>query len=1031
MSDKMTAISFGSLIMRMMKEYKLNGSIFGIYESNFFKKQNKKIASIFGEKCSMPLGPAAGPHTQLSQNIISSFLTGARFLELKTVQLKVPHVSKPCIDAKDECYNVEWSSEYEVENAYEEYAKAWVLLYFLEELFDLGMKDTLERSFIFNMSVGYDMAGIKSERVDNYINALKDSSKDKKFEGYLKELDSIIESKELKDILSSTKLLGKLGNLKNISKRISPNICKSLTLSTMHGCPPEEIEKIASYMLKEKSLNTYVKLNPTLLGYERVRNILDSTGFNYIELKKDSFTHDLQYEDGREMLNRLIKIAKENGKYFGVKLTNTLGNINDKEVLPGDERYMSGRALFPLSISVADMISRDFKGELPISFSGGMTVYNAKKIFETGIKPLTMATDLLKPGGYNRFNQIANILEESNAWDIEKINVESVSRLAKEALEAKYSKKSFRGFDSVKLNEKLPMIDCAVAPCTIECPIHQPIPEYIRLTGEGKYDEAVNIITQGNILPAITGHICDHKCQKKCTRLDYERSIHIRDIKGLAVSKGKRPDYTTKNKNNIKVAVIGAGPAGLSAAAVLAREGFNVTVKEKEKSAGGVVRYVIPEFRIPEEILKSDIKSIEALGVKFEFGVKEDFYIDELRDEGYSYICIATGAYEAKKLDIKGDNKNIVQAIDFLYNYNKNPDSINFGEKIAVIGAGNTGMDAARAALKVKNVKDVTVIYRRSEHEMPADEEEIELAKKDGVKFYTLANPEEFLSDGTLICRKMMLGEKDKSGRRSPVPTEETFTLKVDTLIPSLGYTASEKELKNAGLKLKDGNAVFNKDTLETSSPGVFIIGDSRTGPSSIVKCIADGTKAAFSICKKHNSSFEPREYKIEEPKVKDILSENLIKRKTIYDIQDNKEFAKIEASRCLECNLICNKCVDVCPNRANIALKMDGFNNYFEIVHIDAYCNECGNCSTFCPWNGNPYKDKITVFSSKKDLDESENTGFFFDRNNIYIRCDGKVSNYNVQNGHIDGFISRENGSFIMIAEEIINRYVYLTESL
>ncbi len=1018
MGDIMKSIDFKSLILRMMKEYSVNKTIFGISDKNFFKRGDERVTSIFSEKCSMPLGPAAGPHTQLSQNIVASYLTGSRFLELKTVQLKSPHVSKPCIDPRDECFNVEWSSEYEVEEAYDEYANGWIALYFLENMFDLGNKQ-LDKSFIFNMSVGYDMEGIKNKKVDDYINNLRDSSNNEAFKKSLQILEELIEGDELKEILKNTDLKNKLPSLKGLSKKISPNICSAITLSTMHGCPPAEIEKIVSYMLTEKKIDTYVKLNPTLLGYDTVRSVLDKISFNYIELNKDSFSHDLQYKDALTMIGRIKDLAKNNGRQLGVKLTNTLGNVNDKDVLPGDERYMSGRSLYPLSISVAAMISKDFNGEIPISYSGGLTIYNAKQIFETGIKPLTLATDLLKPGGYNRLNQIAKEIESSDKWDMNTIDVDKLSKLASEAANEVYSQKSFRGYNNSDVKQPLPLTDCAIAPCVVECPIHQPIPEYINLVGEGKFDEALDMITQGNLLPAITGYICDHKCQSKCSRLDYEGAISIRDIKYLAVEKGKRPSYKSSKGNGIKVLVIGAGPAGLSTAAMLQRNGFEVTVKEREASAGGVVKHVIPQFRIPEAVIESDVASIKELGVKFEFNVDIKTNVNDFKKEGFKYICIATGADEGKSFKLDGDNKNIIDAMTYLSQYNKNASSMSLGKNVAVVGGGNTAMDAARSAKKVNGVEEVSIIYRRTEHEMPSDEEEILLAKEDKVNFYTLSHPYKFNADGILLCKKMKLGEKDASGRRSPIETDETFELKIDTLILSLGYGTSDKDFTEKGID--------RKPTFDTNLDNVYIVGDMRTGPSSIVGCIADGTEAAYNICKKENSSFVPTQYSNKEESIDKIIEKNNDIRKNLH-VNKNTDIAKIEAARCLNCSKVCSKCVDVCPNRANVSIKVSGFDNYYQIIHIDDYCNECGNCGAFCPWQGLPYKDKITVFSNKKDFTDSENNGFFIDGNTVHLRYNKKVEDKQLDGDKIKDFSNTEEEiKFNKIFSSIVNEFTYV----
>ncbi|MEA1911671.1 MAG: putative selenate reductase subunit YgfK, partial [Spirochaetota bacterium] len=615
MGDLMRPVSFSELVKRMFSEYKKDGSIFGIHKDQFFKKTNSNNLEIFGERSETPLGPAAGPHTQLAQNIITSWLTGGRFFELKTVQiLDTLEVDKPCIDARDECFNTEWSSEYTLTKAYDEYLKAWFILYLMDDLFELD--NSKERSFIYNMSVGYDLAGIKNPRVDKFINDMMDSSSNEVFQGYVKEFQDIITDE---DFLKGTDLEGKVPALKSIPGKVSSHLCNQITLSTMHGCPPKEIEDISMYLLTDKKLNTFVKLNPTLLGFDRVREILDSLGFDYISLSREAFSHDLQYTDAEGMLDRLIETSKIEDLQFGVKLTNTLGSINDLNVLPGDEMYMSGRALYPLSINLAAKLSVKYNGELPISFAGGASKFNVEDIFETGIRPITMATDLLQPGGYLRLKDMAELIEKSSAWNMNKIDVKKLEALAAEALENKYSKKEWRGDDKAEVDEELPIFDCYVAPCVVACPISQDIPEYIKLVGQKRYAEAVELIYEKNALPSITGHICSHQCQYNCTRLDYEGTVEIREIKKIAIQNGFE-DYKKKWKapeidKGKKIAVVGAGPAGLSAAYFLSREGFNVTVFDKHESAGGVVDHVIPQFRITREAILSDIDFIEAHGV--------------------------------------------------------------------------------------------------------------------------------------------------------------------------------------------------------------------------------------------------------------------------------------------------------------------------------------------------------------------------------------------------------------------------------
>lgn len=987
MGDIMRPVSFKQLLRWITEEYQSQRTIFGIPKSQFFIKENGKSIQIFDESCATPVGPAAGPHTQLTQNIIAAYLVGGRFFELKTVQkLDSLQFEKPCIDARDEGYNTEWSTELSLEQAYDEYVKAWILLHFIEAVFD--MQVTAKQSFIFNMSVGYDLEGIKTPRMDLFINSLIDASGHPLFKRYLEELSSFIRNTNFSEVLHTKE---KVNNLENISSVISPHIARSVTLSTMHGCPPKEIESICKYLMEEKRLHTFVKLNPTLLGYKLVRKILNELGFNYINIKESTFTNDLQWVDAIGMLKRLSKVATECGRNFGVKLSNTLGTVNTLGVLPGEEMYLSGRTLFPLTITLASRLSREFEGTFPISYSGGASQLNILQIFETGIKPITIATELLKPGGYLRMAEIARKLEPmvEERRQPEVIDVEKLDRLAEEALRENYYRKDWRGTKKVFIDRELPLIDCYIAPCVLSCPIRQDIPEYIRLAGAGQYDRALELIYLKNPLPNITGYICDHQCMYNCTRLDYEGTVDIREVKRIAAEQGKIT-YDTKSRVtarqlNKKVAVIGAGPAGLSVAYFLAKAGFRVTVFEKQDSPGGVITYVLPNFRIPASAIEKDISIIKTLGVDFKFGVSEEFSVGDLNNQGYKYIFIGIGAEVSRELQLSGDNNNIYETLDFLKSFNKDLSALNLGRSVAVIGGGNTAVDSARSALRIDGVEKVFIIYRRTEDEMPADKEEYDLALEEGVIFKSLLLPESFSKTGILNCRQMTLGTPDSSGRRRPVPTEETEEIAVDSVISAIGEYTDSKFLSACGLKIEKNNRPHaNPETLETSLKNVFIGGDALRGPSTVVESIADARKAAEAIAKKEmpgwkglDMDFKPgfnRKQQI--PEIYNKKS-RLVPPKIS---EDDRVIAENEAGRCLECNVICNKCVDVCPNRANIAIEMDkkeGFQDAYQILHLDALCNECGNCATFCPYNGKPYKDKLTLFATEEDFKNSTNNGF------------------------------------------------------
>lgn len=1064
MGDIMRPVPFAELITRIVSEFRNHQSIFGIAKEQFYQDKGKNSISVFGQSCSTPCGPAAGPHTQLTQNIVASYLVGGRFMELKTVQIMdTLEIDKPCIDARDEAYNVEWSSEFTLPKAWDEYAKAWIILHLLEAVLHKGKFE--KPSFIFNMSVGYDLAGIKTDRMQQFIDSMIDARKDERFEEYLGELDAMLDE----GLFDGTEWEGLEKKLKGLTAKISANISPSTTLSTMHGCPPEEIEAICSYMLSEKKLDTFVKLNPTLLGYDKVREILDNLGFDYITLTRENFEHDLQYNDAIAMLHRLVDLGKKEGKGFGVKLTNTLGSVNDQEQLPGKEMYMSGRSLLPLSTTVASLLSEEFGGKLPVSYCGGATALTVKALFETGIRPITLATDLLKPGGYGRLKQMVEILEKSKAWEMQGIDLKKLDKLASDAREGKYVEisKDFRGTDSVKIDEDLPMFDCYVAPCVVACPIHQDVPEYVQLVGMGRYADALELIYDKNALPFITGYICDHQCQLHCTRMDYEGAVQIREMKKIAAESGyeeykKRWEGPTE-KSKIKAAVVGAGPGGLSAAFFLARSGFDTTVFEREESAGGVVRHVIPGFRLPVEAIENDVDFIKAHGVDFHYGVKGDeITIEALRSKGYSHIFYAIGSEVDNDIPLTGDRSRVIRSLEFLGNFRKDPAKVKLGKHVVIVGGGNTSMDSARAATRISGVDKVSVLYRRTEKEMPADHEEYANALSENVKFIFLANPESF--DGNkLTVRKMSLGEKDASGRRRPVATDETYTIECDVMITAIGEYPDKEKLTWFGVPINEkGWPITDEETKETQVEDVYAIGDVQSGPSTVVQCIASARGAVEASIDKilgpedeheegcgcghdHGPDEACESYEDDEDFTDEMDNEELTAAENEYFAElaekksrillskafDDKKFAETEAKRCMECSYICNKCVDVCPNRANVALDVRNtgvFADPFQILHLDAYCNECGNCETFCPYDGGPYRKKFTLFSRHDDFESSENSGFFVEDDEILVRLDEEIFHCSLDgNGVLTGDKEGITDEVAAMIEEVFTTYSYL----
>ncbi len=999
MSDRFSLVPIRSLLKWILKEYKAKNEIFGVTEELFFRPKGSDNFTMkrYGEHLETPIGVAAGPHTQMAQNIIVAYLTGARYIELKTVQtLDEIEVSKPCIDMEDEGYNCEWSQELNLIESADEYVKAWIIIHILKDMFKFD-NGTNDLGMIFNMSVGYSYEGILKENVQRFLNAMEDSS-------YL--IKKYID--EIKDLYP---------NVVNLD--IPNKLSNSLTLSTMHGCPPEEIEKIANYLISERKYDTTIKLNPTLIGKESLRDILNNKlGFKDSFVPDIAFGHDLKYPDAITMLTRLLELAKKENVKFGIKLTNTLEVENHKDIFPENEKmmYMSGRALHPISINLALKLQKEFDYALDISFSAGVDSFNIAKVLACGIKPITVCSDILKPGGYGRlaqyfitikdsFKENKNITEfiksEANEKDCKEAFMKNLENYSKEVLESPLYKKSTHPWDSIKGKRELGKFDCVAAPCVTTCPTSQDIPTYMHLTAEGKYTEALNVILDSNPFPNSTGMACDHTCEERCTRSNYDKTLLIRDIKRFnAVNAEKDNSIVKPELNGKSVAIIGAGPSGLSAAYYLAKEGFKVVVFEKQEKPGGMLRNSIPDFRILEKRVETDINRIKALGVeiKTSHNVTKDEFLELKKD--YDYIHISVGAQKSRFMNIEGeDNNEVVGFLEFLKDVREGKIKKLDGD-ILVVGGGNSAMDVARTVYRLLDKGTLNLVYRRTQEQMPADREELNALLEEKIPVMELTNPVKFTKDnGRLKVEvvKMELTPKVKGKRQGvKVIDNSNYTIDADLVIEAIGQDSALSFLSDDINLTKWGTIDTDSLTHETSVENIYAGGDVERGASSIINAVADGKEVAFEILRKENIIRKIYEYKkdIDKKALKvnkatrefgiDLPTTPLDTRKSFTMVINDltEEQAQKEASRCLQCDEVCDVCVTVCPNRANISyqavpkdykiydivitdeLKLENKRTFRvsqkeQIVNVGDFCNECANCTMFCPTSGNPYLDK------------------------------------------------------------------------
>ena len=478
--------------------------------------------------------------------------------------------------------------------------------------------------------------------------------------------------------------------------------------------------------------------------------------------------------------------------------------------------------------------------------------------------------------------------------------------------------------------------DCT-APCVIECPAHTDIQGYIQHIAKGRYEEALKLIKETNPLPVVCGRICTRPCEVKCRRNIFEGKIGIAYLKRFVADIDMKKDKpylpAKKAATGKKAAIIGAGPAGLAAAWYLAQEGFGVTIYERQENPGGMLRYGIPAYRMPRDTLDAEVNIIKSLGVEIiynkEFG--KDITVKSLKADGFGAILLAVGSQKGYPLGIDGEEKcpGVLIGVEYLgaLTRGKQPDFT--GKKIAAVGGGNTAMDCVRTAIRL-GAEKVSLIYRRTIAEMPADEMEIHEAQLEGVEFLILTNPLSVTQNGNKVIlkvTKMELGEPDASGRRSPRPVAGSeYDMELDYVISAIGQTQDLSFINDdCNVSVNRDRLTADKNTSMTNISGVFAAGDAVSGPQTAILAIAGGRKAAFAMMqymkgetitseKELYNHVKAKDYKEIDPasfdnieKIEKVPMPVLTKEQRNQNFNEvelgmSEDQAKKEAARCLDC---------------------------------------------------------------------------------------------------------------------------------
>jgi putative selenate reductase len=1000
----MNPATLGQLLGIILNDLNQNNEVFDIPEKLFYKHWHNHVlyTKKYGKELHNPIGLASGPHTQLAQNIVSGWLCGARYIELKTVTpAPAADITKPSISIYQGAHHCEGTIELDIEQAYDQFLDAWILIHVLNHKLFTRSKQNNSLGTIFNMSLGNTLADIRSEKMQWFIDKMIDCSVEK--------------TEKLKSIRNIYPDIDKID--------IPDQISNSFTVNTSKDCSARELEYICKFLMVDKKLHPVIKFNPTLLGYRSVRAILSAENALQVEINEEHFEEDIQYAEALDLIDGIKATATEMKLEMTIKICGGLVCRNHTGQIPEAVNYvyLTGNALHPVAANLAAKFQSRFEGLLDISFSGGVDCYNVSQLLLNGFSTITVCTDLLMPGGYGRLAQyfqelsraFANyqaknireyILKSGSAYSLQETALENLRNYAIRTLSNPAYQKSELTQLTIKTRRPLFLYDCVHAPCVDACDTHPNIPGYCWFTANNDPKKAINTLLTDNPLPSLTGMLANDPCRLKCTRLNYDYPVLMKEVERFIADNASAETLGAMPapQNGIQVAVIGGGVAGLAAAWFLTKYGFSVEIYEAAAEAGGMARSVAPGFRFDQKTVEKDIERIKAAGVILHNNVRVDpERFDQIRANS-QHIFIATGASKPLQMRVQGeDSEGVVDGISFLKQARAGTLHLK-SHNFAVVGSDDLAADAARTAQRlIQDKGSVTLISPVPAEEMLIDQSIIDALAQENIQLIDATEAIRVIARAGQVAGLELAGiyEDDYA---------QPYILDFDAVVTCLGTEADIDFFDMNKLQPRKGSNA-------TKMKHVFAGGSLLDPSATTLQVIGDARRAAYEIVMDSgvvlpaNLFRQPKEVDIEKLKIQKSQREKPYTAE-IVPAAERKGFELItktlkplravkEAARCLQCDTICNVCVAVCPNRAMLGFEIADDDRLipavsfvgekfkvayhhkipvrqrFQVLNIADWCNECGNCTTFCPTAGSPYLHKFRLYFDRQKFNAEHNS--------------------------------------------------------